>query len=215
MGKFFTILVITLITLFTVGTSHKLPSHQNFSTAETIYTLAGPTDNNLIELLDDSDAVVIQLGLGGRVNGMLDTLQYLRNHPSKTIVIDGECYSACTMLLSAPDNVLLTDNARMFFHSGTETVCDDGLEVQRLSPSANQKMLKLFSATQRAWIINTNAYSSVRFTEMPRGLVYVLYRDMWISTDEMPKRMDTGIDTSEEPKPKRPEPCGWLFIPTL
>lgn len=212
MGKFFTILVISLVTLFGAVTHGGRPqSHENFINTTVVTAYAGGTDDNLIEMLEQTDSVVIQLGLGGKVNGMLATLDYLSQHSDKTIVIDGECYSACTMLLSASENVLLTDNARMFFHSGTETVCVDGLKETRLSPSANAKMLAIFGPAQRAWIFNTNAYSSTEFTEMPRALVRFVYSDMMISSEGMPDRIDGDIDTTEKPKPSKPEPCRFLF----
>lgn len=213
MGKFFTILVIALAAVFSAITyrDRSIP-YENFINTPVVTAFAGGTDGNLIGMLEETDAVVIQLGLGGRVNGMLDTLEYLRRHPKKTIVIDGECYSACTMLLSAPNNVLLTDNARMFFHSGTETTCVDGLKETRLSPSANAKMLALFGPAQRAWIHNTNAFGSTDFTEMPKALVHFVYSDMMISSQGMPDRIDQDFQTTERPKPTKPESCRFILF---
>jgi len=142
-------------------------------------TLDGPTDDNLMSLLHRYDTIVIKFGGGGKVYGMFDTLDYLKTRPHKTIIIDGGCYSACTMLLTSP-NVLLTQNARIFFHSATSTVCEDGKNVTRLGHKANKDMLGKFNPMQRAWIKLHKAYASTNFTEMPKKLVRQLYKSKFI-----------------------------------
>jgi hypothetical protein len=76
----------------------------------------GRTDSNLMQTLQTSDQIVIKYGSGGYVDGMLETMAYLKANPNKHIVIDGECVSACTLLLATSvsrNSVCYTSNARL------------------------------------------------------------------------------------------------------
>lgn len=142
-------------------------------------SLNGPTDGNLIQLLERFDTIVIKFGGGGLVYGMMDTLRYLKDRPEKTIVIDGGCYSACTLLLESP-NVLLTTNARMHFHSATAYKCEGGKTVGIPGVKANFDMLKSFRMVTQHWIMRSQAYGSTAFTEMPVKMVRKIYKTKYV-----------------------------------
>lgn len=152
----------------------------------------GPTDGNLVEILEENPIVVIQVGLGGNVVGMTETLVYLDEHPEKTIVIDGECFSACTMLLSA-QNTLITKNARLFYHSSSSTVCIMGVSQEVISQDVNMFMLSTYEPNIQRWILRTKAFDTTLFTEMPKSLVQSYYGYKLIEADYLPKQTRTAI----------------------
>lgn len=64
--------------------------------------------------------------------------------------------------------------------------CEEGKEKTRLSVNGNKRMLKVFGFKQRKWIVDSKAYASFDFTEMPSDLVEQLYGKMWVSTKGLP-----------------------------
>lgn len=159
---------------------------QNSSGSQTVFPpfeyleLSGPTDKNISEYLKVHNFIVIKIGTGGRVYGMIDTLKFLRSNPTKFILIDGPCYSACTLLLSSKHNVIITKRARFFFHSATNNICENKKTVQTISIRANRDMLALFRSQHRKWIRENQAFGSTEFVEMPKQLVEQIYSDMML-----------------------------------
>ena len=134
--------------------------------------LIGRTDNNLIGLLKQSDYLVIQQGNGGIVQGMMETIQYLKEHPEKSVVINGNCYSACTMLLSAK-NVYLTENANFYFHSAANITCETNHKIS-IVPNMfyNIVMIGVFDTSIQKWIMSSKAFGKLTFTKLPDDYLY-------------------------------------------
>ena len=205
MGKFFAMMIFAIIVFLIVGYFGRYgPAQRHFIQSNVVLSLAGRTDGNLLPYLLDYDSIVIQLGTGGNVKSMIEVIQFLRSNPEKTVVINGECYSACTMLLGAPDNVLLTNNARLFFHSSSAMECVNGGPYRRLSTNGNRNMMLLFNTEQREWLLTSAAYDSSRFVEMPSALIRQIYWKQWMNTDYIPpndsKVLDLRMQPSDPPK---------------
>lgn len=148
----------------------------------------GRTDSNLMQTLQTYDQIVIRYGAGGFVDGMLQTMAYLRVHPEKRIVIDGECVSACTLLLASSvsrANVCYTRNARFSFHSAYyEEAAAGGPASKVRDPKYNSAMLRTFNPSMRQWIIRTRAYSQIDTYQTMSYAEATRFRDM---------RCDSGI----------------------
>lgn len=180
-NSFFLLMLAIIVFMVAVYYGRWSPAQRNFVQSAHVVELSGTTSGNLIPLLENTDTLVIKLGAGGQIQGMIDTLLYLRGHPEKTVVIDGPCFSACTMLLSAKDNVLLTADARLFFHSSYSMRCEDGIVAKTLSPKMNDIMLRGFIPEQQEWIKQTKAFGSTEFTELNTGLIRRWYWRNFIS----------------------------------
>lgn len=149
----------------------------------------GRTDSNLMQTLQTYDNVVIRYGAGGYVDGMLQTMAYLRDHPEKHITIDGECVSACTLLLAqsvSRTNVCYTANARFSFHSAYYEEAAAGAQgtSKVRDPKYNSAMLVKFNPSMRQWIIRTRAYSQIDTYQTMSYAEATKFRDM---------RCDRGI----------------------
>lgn len=177
----FIILVVTVDIL-------RFTPQSRFNDLERYAVVMGNTDGNIKTILQKSDAVVIQFGAGGVVEEMLGTLYFLRQNPDKIVVIDGPCYSACTMLLGAPQNVLITERAEFYFHSSYVAVCtEQGVIAKKQSKTGNRAMWTVFNGPQREWIKSSGAFKSLEFTKMDTELVRNLYRANLVSTRNIPK----------------------------
>jgi hypothetical protein len=94
------------------------------------------------------------------------------------VIIDGECVSACTLLINqavSPRSVCYTENARFTFHSSFFTIerdsteeddddvimKNDKVQVRIMDPVYNRKMLNSFNLGIRKWISSHNAYSAI------------------------------------------------------
>jgi hypothetical protein len=153
------------------------------------------TDQFLIRLFGTTDAILIRGGAGGDVDGMIRTLDYLDKHPEKLVVIDGPCYSACTMLLARPKNVVFTENASFLFHSARVEWRNSEGEVIRweLSYAGNEKMLDQFPIQIQEWIVQRDAFASREFTEMTNNEVTRFLPKMRIQANRIPKFVKDGI----------------------
>lgn len=148
------------------------------------------TDQFLYTVFQTTDTLYIREGRGGDLQGMLRTLRWLRQHPNKLIVIDGPCFSACTLLLSLQNNVTYTERARFFFHSASTAIMmpDGELRDQKLSPSGNEQMLEVLPEEIAEWILEVGAFDSLKFTEMPIRSVYEVIPHMYSHSSKLPKR---------------------------
>lgn len=159
------------------------------------------TDGYLIRVLEKTDSVIIENGTGGVLDGIFQTLAYLDEHPEKTVIVNGPCASACTLLLTKPQNVVFTENARFRFHSAFYRRVENGKRVIRLAPDSNDRMLAAFDDGVRDFIINTNAFASVRLTEMDNAIARNLHPEMFVESKRLPKMLDGGsltIDDSDQ-----------------
>lgn len=141
------------------------------------------TDQFIMKVFNKTDSIIIRTGRGGELNGMLETLTYLDENPTKTIIIDGPCFSACTLLLSKPNNVVFTERAKFYFHSAHFRYPDGSIV---LSPEGNKRMLGVFNDGTKSWINRHNAFASDKFVMMPNSVARSFYPKMFVRSSEMP-----------------------------
>ena len=149
-----------------------------------------PTDQFMMTIFEQTNAIIIRDGRGGDLNGMLRTLAYLDENPNKTIVIDGPCYSACTLLLSRPQNVVFTENADFYFHSAA--LYYESTNTYVLSAPGNAKMFALFSEDVQDWILDNQAFASRRFVEMTNKEARFFYPKMFVKYSGIPLMVEGG-----------------------
>jgi len=75
----------------------------------------------------------------------------LANRLGQTVVIDGQCMSACTMFLGA-DRVCVTDRAEFKFHGAIPTAIGETRKNQ------NEVMSAYYPAPLRQWFYNSGAH---------------------------------------------------------
>ena len=87
---------------------------------------------------------------GGRIGAYLDKYQGLRGS-GETVVIDGLCASACTMVLgSVPrERICVTSQAVLGFHAAWDSGAG-GRQVT--NPGATQMLYSLYPSAVRRWI---------------------------------------------------------------
>jgi hypothetical protein len=87
---------------------------------------------------------------GGKIGAYIDKYQGLRSS-GETVVIDGLCASACTMVLgSVPrERICVTSQAVLGFHAAW----DSGAGGRRVTnPGATQMLFSLYPSSIRRWI---------------------------------------------------------------
>ena len=95
-------------------------------------------------------AVRIADDRGGRIGNYLDRYEAIRTS-GETVVIDGDCLSACTMVLGAisRDRICVTPNASLGFHAAY----DFGANGRAVTNSAATRMLySHYPSAIRHWI---------------------------------------------------------------
>ena len=87
---------------------------------------------------------------GGRIGNYLDRFRALRSS-HETIVIDGLCASACTMVLGAVshDRICVTSQASHGFHAAWDAAAD-GREVTNLA--ATKMLYSMYPSAVKRWI---------------------------------------------------------------
>jgi len=97
-----------------------------------------------------SAAVILTDDIGGKMEDYNSKFQRLRRS-GEAVVIDGKCYSACTMILGLlpPNRVCATQNAVFGFHAAWMF---DTAGNRVSSPSGTRDLLKTYPASVRAWI---------------------------------------------------------------
>lgn len=146
-----------------------------------VIVYSGKTDAGLFDLLNITDILVIKNGLGGNVDGMSDVVDYLNANPQKTVIIDGDCYSACTLLASVPTTTL-TGKATLHFHSASRNQCVEGELRSSMSLMANLFMMVMFDSRVQDWINESKALSSVEFTKMPDDKMRELFANQYVDS---------------------------------
>jgi hypothetical protein len=98
-----------------------------------------------------SHAVVrISEDRGGRIGTYVDRYQGLRSS-GETVIIDGLCASACTIILGAVphDRICVTSNASLGFHAAW----DFGANGRAITnPEATQMLYSMYPSSVRRWI---------------------------------------------------------------
>ena len=87
---------------------------------------------------------------GGRIGTYIDKYQGLRNS-NESIMIDGLCASACTIVLGAvsPDRICVTSRANLGFHAAW----DFGARGQAVTnPEATRMLFAMYPPSIRRWI---------------------------------------------------------------
>ncbi len=87
---------------------------------------------------------------GGRIGTYVDKYQGLRSS-GETVIIDGLCASACTIVLGAVphDKICVTSNANLGFHAAWD-VGSNGRAVT--NPEATQMLYSMYPTPVRRWI---------------------------------------------------------------
>lgn len=87
---------------------------------------------------------------GGRIGTYVDKYQDLRSS-GETVVIDGLCASACTIVLGAVphDKICVTSNANLGFHAAWD-FGSNGRAVT--NPEATQMLYSMYPSQVRRWI---------------------------------------------------------------
>jgi hypothetical protein len=104
----------------------------------------------LANLSSSQAAMRISDDPGGKIGAYLDKYQGLRSS-GETVVIDGLCASACTMVLgSVPrERICVTSQAVLGFHAAW----DSGADGRRVTNSgATQMLYSLYPSSVRRWI---------------------------------------------------------------
>jgi hypothetical protein len=98
-----------------------------------------------------SQAVVrISDDRGGRIGTYVDKYQDLRNS-GETVIIDGLCASACTIVLGAipHDRICVTSHANLGFHAAWDFGAD-GRAIT--NPEATQMLYSMYPTAVKRWI---------------------------------------------------------------
>jgi hypothetical protein len=87
---------------------------------------------------------------GGRIGTYVDKYQGLRSS-GETVIIDGLCASACTIVLGAVphDRICVTSHAKLGFHAAWD-VGRNGRAVT--NPEATQMLYSMYPSQVRRWI---------------------------------------------------------------
>ena len=87
---------------------------------------------------------------GGRIGSYIDKYQGLRTS-GETVIIDGLCASACTIVLGAVphDKICVTSRANLGFHAAWDFAAN-GREVT--NPDATQTLYSMYPSPVRRWI---------------------------------------------------------------
>jgi hypothetical protein len=105
---------------------------------------------------------------GGQIGHYLEAYSMLRSS-GENVVVDGNCLSACTLLLGVipRDRICATSNARFGFHAAWMPD-DDGRQVT--SQMGTQALWKVYPASVRRWISRHGGLS--------RRMIYLQGRDL-------------------------------------
>ena len=87
---------------------------------------------------------------GGQIGTYVDKYQGLRSS-GETVIIDGLCASACTIVLGAipHDKICVTSQANLGFHAAWD-LGKDGLAVT--NPEATEVLYSMYPSNVRRWI---------------------------------------------------------------
>jgi hypothetical protein len=133
---------------------------------------------------------------GGQIGHYLQTFSMLRTS-GENVVVDGNCLSACTLLLGVipHDRICATGNARFGFHAAWMPD-SDGRPVT--SPMGTQALWKVYPATVRRWINHHGGLS--------RKMIYLQGRELaGIIPSCQSTQREARSDRRDAPKPVRYE----------
>lgn len=195
MNKIASALIGTALALLSTGCATKPTVMDKFTANKVVAMVDGTnsTDQFMIKIFDQIDAIVIREGRGGELDGMISTLKFLDENQDKIIVIDGVCASACTLLLTRPQNVVFTEHAVFQFHSAAVySTAKDGKRTYQLSGNGNAKMFDLFTEEVQEWILDTDAFGSIEFTDMDNDTARAYFPNMFVESSKLPNLVEHG-----------------------
>jgi len=140
-------------------------------------------------------AVRISDDRGGRIGTYVDKYQDLRSS-GETVVIDGLCASACTIVLGAipHDRICVTSHATLGFHAAW----DFGANGRAVTnPEATRMLYSMYPTAVRRWIARRGGLTPHMIFLHGREL-QSMYR---------PCYMDARASTGRTPAPARPSPA--------
>ena len=122
-----------------------------------------------------SAVVRISNDAGGQIGPYLDKLASLRSS-GQSVVIDGPCLSACTLLLGIipRERICVTPRARLGFHAAWKP---DANGNKRLSREGTRALWDIYPGNVRAWLVaprRTEAEDGVSLRHRTRGDVHDL-----------------------------------------
>ena len=87
---------------------------------------------------------------GGQIGTYIDRYEHLR-HSGQTVIIDGLCASACTIVLGAipHDRICVTSHANLGFHAAWD-FGNNGRAIT--NPEATQMLYSMYPSPIRRWI---------------------------------------------------------------
>jgi hypothetical protein len=102
-------------------------------------------------------ATRIQNDMGGSLGQYLLMFTRIRDSGER-IIIDGNCFSACTLVTIIPkERICVTQRAVLGFHAGW---IDDQMGGQSTSTEGTNMLFELYPPTIRNWITNHGGLSS-------------------------------------------------------
>lgn len=116
--------------------------------AATVLLAGAGTSDALVRIADDR---------GGKIGRYVDHYEQLRAS-GQTIMIDGLCASACTIVLGTipNDRICVTPNAKLAFHSAW----DFGPRGRPITnPGATRMLYSMYPSQVRRWIANRGGLS--------------------------------------------------------
>lgn len=140
-------------------------------------------------------AVRIADDRGGRIGTYVDKYQDLRSS-GETVVIDGLCASACTIVLGAipHDRICVTSHATLGFHAAW----DFGANGRAVTnPEATRMLYSMYPTSVRRWIARRGGLT-------PR-MIFLHGREL--QSMYRPCYMDARASTSRTAAPARPSPA--------
>jgi hypothetical protein len=101
-------------------------------------------------ILKSEAAMRIADDRGGRIGTYIDKYEHLRSN-GETVIIDGMCASACTIVLGAisPDRICITPRANLGFHAAWD-FAPDGRQIT--NPVATRMLYSIYPGHIKRWI---------------------------------------------------------------
>jgi hypothetical protein len=89
---------------------------------------------------------------GGQIGDYVERYEYLRDS-RQSVMIDGLCASACTIVLAtiSPDNICVTSRARLAFHAAWNFRRDGRTFTDR---DATRKLYSMYPSSVQRWLDN-------------------------------------------------------------
>jgi ATP-dependent protease ClpP protease subunit len=164
--------------------------------------------NSLLFNANEEDRFVLYINSpGGQLNSTFSIVEGLKNTPAQTVaILQGECYSAASMITMYCDEVLVLDSAHMMIHTAN---------YGSIGNTGNVKAHTDFTTKQVENLIDKTYGGFLTAAEIERVKIGV---ELWFDADEIRERMVKRVEflnaeylrqekeqeERENPKPKKP-----------